>query len=905
MSKTLFLIVSLLFVGFFSLAQTYTVSGRLLDANGQGVPYGSIALSDRIDTSTIQFSIAKEDGSFTMKGVATGDYIIIAASVGYEVEHKFVTIDSDWSNFKLEMTSSDISMKEVMVRAKKIPVLMNGDTVIYNSSSFKTQSNANVEDLIKKMPGIQVNKDGSVSIEGQAVTKVLINGKEFFGGNIEAATKNLDASLVDKVEVIDKKTDDDEFTGEEGNQREKVINLVLKENKAQGYFGTIRAGYGSDDYYDLQGNVNFFKDETQLSIIGGFNNINRNLYGWKDMQTLNTFEITPFNNSQNTWWWNSGVKSYEGAGANLHLEPIKGMKTDVAYVITNEHNISESSTNSELYLTNNNLFSDRVELGNGDKENHQLNIKTEYEPDTLNRLVFRAQLSKEVGQNFDGSLTLNMDSVRQVLNTGVTRNVKDLGNEKLISKIHWTKKSSKKTGNMLLASLYYGASQSRNNASSFFNTARIMLDFPTNEPDSLRKELTSSENTIATTAMYQFQLNTKWTIKPGVNWMMSEYNHNFSWLPASQEKLLNNSPQGIVKSQNLEYYIHISYKLDSFTTLYVIPELNQVIENRSFTTDQANAFSLQQFYFIPYMFLKSAKAHKYDFSLNLHADLNRPDISQILPVIDNTNPYKTTVGNIKLQNSMNYSSNYRYQRILGLGKTVFFNGWNSLSINPVINSNEITPQNYAVSSVLNFKNRVYSNQSAGVTWPIKVIKATVGLDIDYDFGQAYFIQNSIEIRSLNHTTSIGPRIQFNEFDMWSLDANYMVNRQTGSIGGVSNNGYFYHEIDAEFVLTPMERLEWSTSLYLEIYGANNAVGAKSIPILSSEISFFIDKDQKWSIGAKAYDILDKNQNLWRWWSNNGFTQSQSNAIQRYVMGTLTYKINKPNKKGKTESEYNY
>ena len=83
------------------------------------------------------------------------------------------------------------------------------------------------------------------------------------------------------------------------------------------------------------------------------------------------------------------------------------------------------------------------------------------------------------------------------------------------------------------------------------------------------------------------------------------------------------------------------------------------------------------------------------------------------------------------------------------------------------------------------------------------------------------------------------------------------------------------------------------------------MGAKSIPILSSEISFFIDKDQKWSIGAKAYDILDKNQNLWRWWSNNGFTQSQSNAIQRYVMGTLTYKINKPNKKGKTESEYNY
>lgn len=192
MIKTLFLVVSLQLVGLLSSAQTYTLSGRLIDANGQGIAYASIALSDRIDTSTIQFSIAKEDGSFMMKGIVAGDYIILAASVGYEVEHKFVAIDSDWSNFKLEMTSSDISMKEILVRAKKIPVLINGDTVIYNSSSFKTQSNANVEDLIKKMPGIQVNKDGSVSVEGQAVTKVLINGKEFFGGNIEAATKNLD-----------------------------------------------------------------------------------------------------------------------------------------------------------------------------------------------------------------------------------------------------------------------------------------------------------------------------------------------------------------------------------------------------------------------------------------------------------------------------------------------------------------------------------------------------------------------------------------------------------------------------------------------------------------------------------------------------------------------------------------
>ena len=133
--------------------------------------------------------------------------------------------------------------------------------------------------------------------------------------------------------------------------------------------------------------------------------------------------------------------------------------------------------------------------------------------------------------------------------------------------------------------------------------------------------------------------------------------------------------------------------------------------------------------------------------------------------------------------------------------------------------------------------------------------------------------------------------------MWSLDLDYRVNYQTGRVGEISNNAFFYHEVDVEFVFTPIDRIEWATSLSMEIYGANNAVGAQTIPILNSELSYFIDKDQRWSLGVRAFDILDKNQNLWRWWSNNSFTQSQSNAVQRFVMGTLTYKIKKPGSKG--------
>ena len=460
-----------------SFAQSFTVYGQLQNAESEGIPYASISLSKQVDTATIQFAIAKEDGTYFMKNVAAGDYYLVVACIGYDVAYKAISVSNDLvENIKLE--SSLISMKEVMVRAKGIPILMNGDTVVYNSSSFKTQSNANVEDLIKKMPGIQVDKDGKVSSEGQQITKVLINGKEFFGGNVEAATKNLDASLVDKVEVIDKKTDEDEFTGEDDNQREKVINLVLKEDKAQGYFGTIRAGSGTDGYYDGKGNVNFFKDATQFSLIGGLNNINSNLYGWQDMGTLNSFEINPFNGGSNSWNWNGGVNSYEGIGANLHFEPVKGMKSDVAYVVTSEHNLRIGERNSEVYLTENTLFSDAISEGNGDKNNHQVNVKIEYEPDTLNRLVLRAQFNRQIGDNFSGSRTQNFFNKDSILNSGVTLNRINSGDQKLITKLHWTRKSKKKGDNRFMGSVYFGTSELTNDQQNYFKTQPFLLPFP-------------------------------------------------------------------------------------------------------------------------------------------------------------------------------------------------------------------------------------------------------------------------------------------------------------------------------------------------------------------------------------------------------------------------------------------
>ncbi len=897
MPKALFTICAFLLFSISASAARFNIAGQITDTEGKAVPFASIALSEIADSSVVQFAVSDENGKYAIRGVEQGTYYLVIASVGYEVKYHEIDINRDQKNVDISLAASTMSIEEVMVVAKKIPILLNGDTVMYNASSFKTQSNATVEDLIRKMPGIQVNKDGSVNVEGQTVTKVMINGKEFFGGNVEAATKNLDASLVDKVEVIDKKTDEDEFTGQDDSQREKVINLVLKEEHTQGYFGTLRGGLGDQNYYDGHGNINFFKDETQLSIIGGANNLNRRLYGWRAMQTLQSFEINPFNSNNRTMWWSGGIKSYNGVGANLHFEPIEGMKTDVAYVLTNEESTKIAESNSEVYLTDNTLFSDSREQANGTRNQHQINSKVEFEPDTLNRFVFRGQFNTSADAATNMSRTFNFIDTESILNSGVDRDNVESGDYKVVTKLHWTRKMKLKKENHFLGSVYYDQSELSNAYSSYFNTVdSFLLPIPNEEASLLDQKLTTAQQTVATTSAYQIVLSKKWTIRPGFNWMRSTYEHDFRWIPAGAEEIPEQSPVGQVTAQNMEYFMHIRYQLDSFTNIYFVPEINQTIEERTFTTDTTASYSFNQKFFIPFMWIRSQKAHKYDFRFNFRASVRKPQVAQIIPVRDNSNPYVTKVGAIDLQNYINYNNGWHYRRFFGLGKSVSIGGWTSFSLKPIVNSNTITEDNYSVAEYLNYKDHVYSNHDFSFNWPVAKLKATLGLEIEYDFNRSYFIQNKEDVLSLNSGYSIGPRIQLNEFDKVSLDLRYLYTWKQGSIGGVENNPFGYHEVDAEFIWTPIDRVEWSSELYWELFGSNSTVGQLSIPIWSSSFSVFIDKEQKWSLGVRAYDILDKNQNVWRWWSANRFVENRTNTITRYVMGTVTYKIKKPTPK---------
>ena len=252
----------------------------------QPVPGATISILDRKDSSLVTFTMTDQVGEFQLRGLANGDYRLMITHVGYHNSNTYFSIDDTNKNKdfgRVTMNDATKILAEVVVKNEAPPVTLVGDTVQYNAGSFKTQPNANVEQLLKKLPGVKVDKDGTVTAQGEKVNRVLVDGKEFFGNDPKIATRNLPADAIDKVQVYDKQSDQAQLTGFEDGNYEKTINLKLKKDKKKGVFGKVMAGAGDKERYEGRFNVNSFKGARQMSAIGMGNNTNAEGFSFMDM----------------------------------------------------------------------------------------------------------------------------------------------------------------------------------------------------------------------------------------------------------------------------------------------------------------------------------------------------------------------------------------------------------------------------------------------------------------------------------------------------------------------------------------------------------------------------------------------------------------------------------------------
>ena len=269
----------------YSFAQSGKVSGKAIDeSTGQPLAGSTASLLYQKDSSLFKNTVTDPQGNFVFESLPADSFIVTLSFVGYQQYISFITINEnerDLGEMKLMKQGSDLS--GVTIVAKVPPVSQKGDTAQYNASQFKVNPDANAEDLIKKMPGITVDKAGTVTAQGEQVRNVTVDGKKFFGDDATAALKNLPAEIIDKIQVFDKLSDQAQFTGFDDGSGTKAINIVTKSGTKNGQFGRVYAGYGTEDRYAAGGNISFFKGDRRISLVGLFNNVNQQNFSSEDL----------------------------------------------------------------------------------------------------------------------------------------------------------------------------------------------------------------------------------------------------------------------------------------------------------------------------------------------------------------------------------------------------------------------------------------------------------------------------------------------------------------------------------------------------------------------------------------------------------------------------------------------
>jgi hypothetical protein len=424
----------------FSFAQKNTiVKGTVYDTlSKKGLSYATVSLVNAKDSTLISFMRVDSTGHFIMKQVSKGKYLLSTSYVGFMPVWKDITVNNEEEIDLGNITLTDVNIaSNVTVQSKRPPVVINGDTLEFNSENFKTQPNAVVEDLLKKLPGVTVDADGTVRVNGQRVSRVLVNGKDFFNGDPRMATKNLDADAIDKVQVFDKKSDRAEFTGVDDGNSQKAINLKLKKDRDNAVFGRVAAGAGENERYDGQTNINKFKGDKQMSLIGMGNNTNKQGFSISDVMNFtgelgrgmrngsgisirmggnddpgNGLPVTGLGQNQ------QGVAETFAGGLNYNNNWNKKTDLNASGILSDIHLVTDRGTERQYLFPGNNYTYSSNSSSVRDIKQQRVNFALDQKIDSFTSLKITPSLTFQQQKNKSYSSYLSQNTGKVKLNDG-------------------------------------------------------------------------------------------------------------------------------------------------------------------------------------------------------------------------------------------------------------------------------------------------------------------------------------------------------------------------------------------------------------------------------------------------------------------------------------------------------
>ncbi len=484
MSKLTVIIILSSFFALKSQGQNLSVTGSIKDTiNNKGIHNAVVALLTSKDSVLYKFARTDLNGKYSIKNLKAGEYVVITTHPYFaDVIFNLTIKDEETVIPQIALTSKSKLLEEVIVKTGT-PIKIKGDTTVYTADSFKVRAGANVEELLRKLPGITVDKDGKITAMGEQVKKVLVDGEEFFGDDPGIATKNLRADIVKEVEVFDKKSDQAAFTGIDDGVKDKTINLKLKDNAKKGYFGKAEAGTDFKNYYNNSVMANAFKGKRKFATYGIMSNTGQTNLDWNDqnnygggmgdnmvMQDNGDVYFTGGGSDGDNYSGGRGGIPQNWNGGLHYSNKFNGGKQilNSGYKVSKVNSPSGERTYTTNFVGDSSYSSSKITDGFSSKLKQTLNVSFETNIDSANSLKFTAKgnLNNTKSNNNYKQESLNTKS--QLINSNNARTNSTVDNSALSSTLLW-KHKFKKLARTLTISTNYNLSYSNTDSYLFSN----------------------------------------------------------------------------------------------------------------------------------------------------------------------------------------------------------------------------------------------------------------------------------------------------------------------------------------------------------------------------------------------------------------------------------------------------
>lgn len=903
MKVLLSILISFTFLS--SYAQSHSLRGKVLDEQGLPLPSATVVLLDPADTTLMYFGITSETGDWEIKSIKERSYLMQFAFLGFETAYRLVAIPNpsgpEWGIMALK--PKPLSLDGVQVIGEHVPILFKNDTIEFNTKAFKTRPDAVVEELLKKLPGIQVDRAGNIKAMGEDVRKVFVDGKEFFGSDPKVATKNLPADAVAKVQVFDKKSEESEFTGIDDGTRDKAINLILKEDKKNGVFGHLKGGYGTDDHYLGGAKLYRFTDKTQMAALAMQNNINQFGFSFQDYMDFNGGMMAmtsggsahisigsdsglPINFGQPV----SGLTTSGAGGINMSYSPGKNRRFFISYLVNGSKKDLTESTSTQNFTTDDSYLQEQEKVETKRDTAHSLNFGIRYRIDSSQSIFLDGGGSLNFSNNRGQS---SMDSYRDNQKVNWLKNNSNQSSDRIngSAKASWVKKMNKgKTVAKIAGN--GGLSQSLNTQqwqNRTFYTQSNQEIFESLYQDNLIDILNYSGKASLTQ-----KIGKRYYIIPEIG------------ASSSQESLVRT--QGIPVPDDAI----IDSLSPSFNRRYdkIMPKLTL---KRSSDKLQLNFFLYSEYYRTENYLWDDEGVEKSEFkllpgfnfdweyrtghrlNLRYNSNIAQPTISQLLPVANTTNSLSVSYGNRNLKPEIQQRMNLHWIIFDQFSFTSLFTGLNATYTQDKINwSRTVNDQLGQTLNLVNVDDDFRISGNMDFSTPIRKLGVKINAGIRESWNKGINFVNGVENVNTNMTHRFSLSVDNRTKKKWDVVAggSFSLTDAKYSLQESLNTRYTDLSYYTEIRYNPNDT--WNIMVSADVTNYNDQSFGESItvPLIAAEISFYFLKNKRGALSLQGADLLNKNTGVQRISELNYLRETRSNIIGRYVMLSFKYRLNK-------------